>query len=968
MARGSGRGRVRRPTRFADGANAWDPIEQHENAGALSDNEERPQDPMPNLVDNTGNEEHHHEPVPNPLDNTPETGTAETGTPGGSGVQPGDQMGLPQLLQILVQQQATARADTLRFMEAQQQQQQFMQQLLLQRQQPEVRIPQERPITLIDFKKYAPPVFKGTSDPMEAEGWLKAVEKVFQALRCPEEEKVTFATFLLQDEAAAWWELELGKQGPNDTPFTWTDFRKVFYERYFPQSVRVQKFREFDRLEQGTLTVSQYASKFEELSRYAPSLLADEGIRARKFENGLRSRIQHQVIAFELPTYKEVVNKALIIERGLDVAQAEREKALKKRSGTRGNQGQFYKGTNAKTRKLDNVTSDNKTQPKNDVKCFKCGGSHYKRDCTWPDEWKCHNCGKPGHKAVVCPSGQGSQHQLSRGKQQLEGQQKTVTQGRVYALTQQDANASNSVVTGMIKLFSSNVYVLFDTGATHSFVSVRLVRENNELTPTSLEFELCISTPSGDVFVVNQICKKCRLNIEGRTMEADLIVMDMKDFDIILGMDWLTANHASINCFEKIVKFQIPDQSEFCFKGNKLTLMRRVISAFIAKRLLRKGCEGFLAAMIDTRQQELKLEDISIVKEFPEVFPDDLPGLPPDREIEFSIDLIPGTGAISKAPYRMAPAELKELKEQLQELLDKGFIRPSVSPWGAPVLFVKKKDGSFRLCIDYRELNKVTIRNKYPLPRIDDLFDQLQGAQVFSKIDLRSGYYQLKIKTEDVPKTAFRTRYGHYEFLVLPFGLTNAPAVFMDLMNRVFRPYLDQFVVVFIDDILIYSKSLQAHEEHLKIVLQILKEKKLFAKLKKCDFWLDRISFLGHVISKDGISVDPKKVEAVVEWERPTKVSEVRSFLGMAGYYRRFVEGFSLIAIPLTRLTQKRTKFEWTDDCEQSFQELKKRLITAPVLTVPAETGEFCIYSDASRKGLGCVLMQNGKVIAYASR
>ena len=396
--------------------------------------------------------------------------------------------------------------------------------------------------------------------------------------------------------------------------------------------------------------------------------------------------------------------------------------------------------------------------------------------------------------------------------------------------------------------------------------------------------------------------------------------------------------------------------------------MRRVISAFIAKRLLRQGCEGFLATVIDTQQQELKLEDIPVVKEFPEVFPDDLPGLPPDREIEFSIDLIPGTGAISKAPYRMAPAELKELKEQLQELLDKGFIRPSVSPWGAPVLFVKKKDGSFRLCIDYRELNKVTIRNKYPLPRIDDLFDQLQGAQVFSKIDLRSGYHQLKIKTEDVPKTAFRTRYGHYEFLVLPFGLTNAPAVFMDLMNRVFRPYLDQFVVVFIDDILIYSKSLQAHEEHLKIVLQILKEEKLFAKLKKCDFWLDRISFLGHVISKDGISVDPKKVEAVVEWERPTNVSEVRSFLGMAGYYRRFVEGFSLIAIPLTRLTQKRTKFEWTDDCEQSFQELKKRLITAPVLTVPAETGEFCIYSDASRKGLGCVLMQNGKVIAYASR
>jgi hypothetical protein len=305
------------------------------------------------------------------------------------------------------------------------------------------------------------------------------------------------------------------------------------------------------------------------------------------------------------------------------------------------------------------------------------------------------------------------------------------------------------------------------------------------------------------------------------------------------------------------------------------------------------------------QKKELEIEDIPVVREFPDVFPEDLPGLPPDREVEFSIDLVPGTAPISKAPYRMAPAELKELKGQLEELLDKGFIRPSASPWGAPVLFVKKKDGSMRLCIDYRELNRVTIKNKYPLPRIDDLFDQLQGAQVFSKIDLRLGYHQLKIKSEDIPKTAFRTRYGHYEFLVMPFGLTNAPAVFMDLMNRVFHEYLDRFVIVFIDDILVYSKSLEEHEDHLRIVLQILRDKKLYAKLKKCEFWLNQVVFLGHVVSKDGITVDPSKIEAVVSWDRPTNVSEVRSFLGLAGYYRRFVEGFSRIAAPLTHLNSE---------------------------------------------------------------
>ena len=228
-------------------------------------------------------------------------------------------------------------------------------------------------------------------------------------------------------------------------------------------------------------------------------------------------------------------------------------------------------------------------------------------------------------------------------------------------------------------------------------------------------------------------------------------------------------------------------------------------------------------------------------------------------------------------------------------------------------MFVKKKDGTMRLCIDYRELNKVTIKNKYQLPRIDDLFDQLQGALVFSEIDLRSGYHQLKIKEGDVQKTAFRTRYGHYEFLVMPFGLTNAPAAFMDLMNRVFKEFLDKFVIVFIDDILVYSKSHEEHKEHLRVVLRILKEKKLYAKFKKCEFWLEQVTFLGHVVSKDGILVDPGKVEAVSNWPRPTTVSEVRSFLGLAGYYRRFVEGFSKIATPLTMLTRKNAKFQWSD-------------------------------------------------------
>ena len=244
-------------------------------------------------------------------------------------------------------------------------------------------------------------------------------------------------------------------------------------------------------------------------------------------------------------------------------------------------------------------------------------------------------------------------------------------------------------------------------------------------------------------------------------------------------------------------------------------VLPKVISALKARRLLNQGTWGILASVVDVREEKATLTSEPVVRDYPDVFPEDLPGLPPVREIDFAIEVEPGTVPISKAPYRMAPAELRELKVQLQELLDKGFIRPSVSPWGAPVLFVKKKDGSLRLCIDYRELNKVTIKNKYPFPRIDDLFDQLQGAKCFSKIDLRSGYHQVRVREADIPKTAFRTRYGHYEFRVLSFGLTNAPAVFMDLMNRVCNPFLDKSVIVFINDILIYSKSQEEHGRHL---------------------------------------------------------------------------------------------------------------------------------------------------------
>ncbi|GJT88401.1 reverse transcriptase domain-containing protein [Tanacetum coccineum] len=421
--------------------------------------------------------------------------------------------------------------------------------------------------------------------------------------------------------------------------------------------------------------------------------------------------------------------------------------------------------------------------------------------------------------------------------------------------------------------------------------------------------------------------------------------IELGSFDVIIGMDWLANHHAVIVYDKKVVRIPYGDK---------------------------KDCQTFLEQVTkketEDKSEEKRLEDVPIIQEFPKVFPEDLLGLSPTRQVKFQIDLVPSAAPVARAPYRLASSELHELSTQLQELYDKGFIRPSSSPWGASVLFVKKKNGSFRMCIDYRELNKLTVKNRYPLPRIDDLFDQLQGLRVYSKIYLRSGYHQLRVREEDIIKTAFRTRYGHYEFQVMPFRLTNAPAVFMDRMNQVYKPYLDKFVIVFIDDTLIYSKNKKEHEEHLRLILRLLKKEELYAKFSKCEFWLSKVQFLSHVINSEGIHVDPAKIESIKDWASPKTLTEIRQFLGVVGYYRRFIKSFSKIAKPMMKLTQKSMKFDWSEKAESAFQLLKQKLCSAPILALPEGSENFVVYCDASRKGLGAVLMQKEKVIAYASR
>jgi hypothetical protein len=383
------------------------------------------------------------------------------------------------------------------------------------------------------------------------------------------------------------------------------------------------------------------------------------------------------------------------------------------------------------------------------------------------------------------------------------------------------------------------------------------------------------------------------LKIRGVDFVANLVVLESKGIDVILWMDWLSKYKVLINCAKKSVKLTTLEGKEMEFVAEPVVTTKGVANRAKVNQL-------------DASQGS----EVPVVNKFLDVFPEELPGMPPDQDIKFVIELKPGTSPIYKTPYRMATPELAELKEQIKELLEKGFIHPSSSPWGAPVIFIPKKDGTQRLCVDYRALNEVTIKNKYPLLRIDDLFDQLCGSCVFSKIDLRSGYHQLKIWECNIPKTAFVLRYGLCEYTVLSFGLSNAPAYFMYLMNKVFMEYLDKFVMVFIDDIFVYSRSEEEHKEHLHLALQKLWENRLYAKLSKCEFWMKQVAFLGHIISKGGISMDPSKVQDVLSWSAPTSVSDIWSFLGLAGYYRRFIEGFSKISKPMTELLKKDKKFE----------------------------------------------------------
>ncbi|GJU12423.1 putative reverse transcriptase domain-containing protein [Tanacetum coccineum] len=696
-----------------------------------------------------------------------------------------------------------------------------------------------RECTYSDFLKCQPLSFKGTEGVVSLTQWFEKMEFVFYISNCIVACQIKFATCTLLGSAMSWWNSHVKTVG-HDAAYgmPWKTYKKLITAKYYPRG-KIKKLEiELWNLKVKGTDVLSYNQCFQELALMCSRMFPEESDEVKKYVGGLPDMIQGSVMVSKPKTMQDAIEFAteLMDQKIHSLADCQAENK----------------------RKFDDTSRNNHNQQqpfKRHIMARAYSSGSGKRKCTGDLNLRVPNAttNMMGSMLLSVPT--------VRGMAIWPG---TVGVQLLLPTTKETPRHSSLVYRGLSKLIKEVKKVPKNRSEAKKPREEALqgcFQAYETQNPFSTHFELksFVSTAFSSLIDIILTTLDHGYDVE--------LADEIGSFYVIIGMDWLSKYHAIIVCDEKIVRIPFGDEILIvCGDGSNNDHESRlnIISCTKTQKYLLKGCHVFLAHVTakkaEDKSEDKRLEDVPIVRDFPEVFPEDLSGIPPTRQVEFQIDLVHGVAPVAWAPYRLSPSEMKELLDQLQELSDKGFIRPSSSPWGAPVLFVNKKDGSFQMCIDYRELNKLTVKNRYPLPRIDGLFDQLQGSSVYSKIDLRTGYHQLRVREEDILKTAFRTRYGHYKFQVMPFGLTNAPAVFMDLMNRVCKPYLDKFVIVFIDNILIYSKTKQEHEEHLKLILELLKKEELYAKFSKCEFWIPKVRFLGHVIDSKGIHVDPAKI------------------------------------------------------------------------------------------------------------
>ncbi|XP_039018028.1 uncharacterized protein LOC120149241 [Hibiscus syriacus] len=760
----------------------------------------------------------------------------------------------------------------------------------------------QAPRPRINFPK--PKEFKGSRTAQDVENFIWGMEQFFCGMGIGDDTtKVNVASNYLTDVAMLWWHRRCSEI--TKLIGTWEEFVGEFKEHFYPKNAVLEARSKLKQLKNDR-SILEYVKNFTEIKMQIPDLGESEGYFA--FMDGLQRWANMEIQRRGVTE----LSKALDAAEAIAPFEVKRTDSLQSRLKPKGNsggekaKGNFHKPTgnhgkpNDRPKKLFNPW-----EKKGELSCFSCGGNHMKRDC--PQLVKVAAIKEnDGVKSGTLKLGSIlSTIEVKKGRKK---------KGSMYV---------------DITVAYQKMSALVDTG--------NGIHQNRECRGSSIA----------------GVAKGIELTVGGWSGKESIKVIPLDDFNFLLGLSFLDRINAFPVPFADCLCILDPKQQYIVPVSRGPGIEAKMLSAIQFSKGVCKEEPTFVASLVETEPtmtEEVPREVGQVLAEFKDVMPAELPKkLPPKREVDHKIELVENAKPPARAPYRIAPPELEEMRRQLKDLLDAGYIRPSKSPYGAPVLFQKKHDGSIRMCIDYRALNKLTIKNKYPIPLIADLFDQLGGARWFTKLDLRSGYYQVRIAEGDEPKTACVTRYGSYEFLVIPFGLTNAPATFYTLMNKVLQPFLDRFVVVYLDDIVVYSKTLEEHIEHLRRVFQVLRENELYVKEEKCSFAQKEVPFLGHIIGGGKLQMDKDKIRAIDEWKPPTK-------------------GYSKISTPLTELLKKDKVWEWSTICHNAFEKLKEAMVSEPVLVLPDYTKPFVVYTDASDVAISGVLMQEGHPVAYESR
>ncbi|WZY86898.1 hypothetical protein YC2023_033282 [Brassica napus] len=850
------------------------------------------------------------------------------------------------------------------------------------------------------------PPFHGKVDPDAYLEWEKKMELVFNCKHYTNAQRIQIAATEFHDYALSWWDQlvttrRLNQEYPVET---WHEMKALMRKRFVPNHYHRDLHQKLRRLTQGSRSVEEYYQDMELLMLRARVSEDKEATMAR-FLGGLNREIQDNVEMQHYVEIEEMLHKAILVEQQVKRKGHSHSRYNTRLQGTKEEKSSYQKESKPQLKedsKPNSFYSKDKGKAEvssaraRDVKCFKCQGrGHYANECT--------------NKRIMILLENGeyeSEDELSESECKAlieEEYEEEPVKGRLLVARRTLSLQSKAEEQEQREnLFYTRCLVqgkvcslIIDGGSCVNVASETMVKKLGlQVQKHPKPYRLQWLNEEGEMRVSSQVSVPIAI---GRYEDEVLCdVLPMEAGHILLGRPWQSDR--------RVIHDGYTNKHTFEFKGKKTVLVPLTPKEVHQDQLqLQKKKEidlkpeskkqhslyaksGEIKRTLNAHQSILLLifkesllnvtdptpvypsEIKCLLQEFEDVFPEDNPiGLPPLRGIEHQIDFVPGSTLPNRPAYRTNPVETKELQKQVEELMAKGHIRESMSPCAVPVLLVPKKDGSWRMCVDCRAINNITVKYRHPIPRLDDMLDELHGSCIFSKIDLKSGYHQIRMKEGDEWKTAFKTKHGLYEWLVMPFGLTNAPSTFMRLMNHVLRSFIGIFVVVYFDDILVYSKSFNDHIGHLRAVLDVLRKESLFANLKKCTFGTDHLVFLGFVVSADGVKVDQEKVKAIQEWPIPKTISEVRSFHGLAGFYRRFVKDFSTIAAPLTEVIKKEVGFKWGEAQELAFQCLKEKLTNAPLLILPDFNKTFEIECDASGIGIGAVLMQEKRPIAYFS-